>query len=147
MKRTLPNLDRKKLVEFIKENIKATEKFCKGKVKGHEYGAAERSEGVLDAYHYILDKIRNGRFDSTKVSTIHTPLGKTLANLGVRLDKTARKMGMVRKKATPATMDTLPAAFCEHANEVPMQLECPCPSNCPCKTGTCKNLRRIRNGR
>ena len=128
MKRTLPNLDRKKLIEFIKENIKETEEFRKVKAKGHEYGAAERSEGVLDAYYYILNKIGKRYFDYT-------------------LNKAARKMGMIRKKATPATMDTLPAAFCEHANEVPIQLECTCPSNCSCRIGTCKNLRRIPNGR
>lgn len=29
------------------------------------------------------------------------------------------------------------AAFCEHANEVP--IECNCPDNCYCKSHTCKN--------
>lgn len=34
------------------------------------------------------------------------------------------------------TPTTIPEMFCEHANEVPMG--CPCPSNCYCKTHTCR---------
>jgi hypothetical protein len=135
---TIQVLDRSRLKKFLDQRIKESKSFSREKVKHQEYGEAQRSEGRIDAYLYVLDRLSKGDFDLTldKDSNKLTGPEPCLLVCKDRRGSVDLRVLKTKKKSVREKVERLSPMFCEHANENPIRV-CTCPPNCSCRDTVC----------